>query len=102
MQFVLLSATEIQVELCRRLKKRRLAKNISQESFACKVGVSTKTINNLEKDGRCTLDTFIRCLMALGLVHELDSILKMEVASIAQIELAEKPLRQRARKPKGI
>lgn len=100
MQFDLLSATEIQIELCDRIKKQRLTKNISQESFASKVGVSTKTINNLEKDGRCTLDTFIRCLIALGLVHELDSILKTEILSISLIEAAEKPLRQRARKSK--
>lgn len=102
MQFVLSSATEIQFELCARIKSRRLDKNLSQESFASMVGVSTKTINNLEKDGRCTLDTFIRCLMSLGLVSELEPIMKSAITSIEQIESAEKPMRQRARKPKGI
>ena len=101
MQFDLLSATEVQSELCSRIRKRRLSKNISQESFASMVGVSTKTINNLEKDGRCTLDTFIRCLMSLGIISELDSILKSDVVSITQMEAAEKPLRQRARRSKG-
>lgn len=97
MEFILLSAAEIQVELCNRIKKRRLTKNISQLAFAAMVGVSTQTIKNLERDCRCTLDTFIRCLIALGLVSELESIAKTDIVSIAQLEASIKPLRRRAR-----
>lgn len=96
MEFVLLSAAEIQVELCNRIKKRRLTKNITQPAFAAMVGVSTQTIKNLEKESRCTLDTFIRCLIALGLASEMESIMKTEIVSIAQLEASIKPLRRRA------
>ena len=96
MEFVLLSAAEIQIELCNRIKKQRLTKNITQSTFAARVGVSTQTIKNLENDRRCTLDTFIRCLIALGLVAELEPVMTTEIVSIAQLEASIKPLRRRA------
>ena len=98
MKFLLLPASGVRGELCARIKKHRLAQNKTQEEFALMTGLSVRTVKNLEKDGRCTLDTFIRCLMALGVIRELEPLLSMQLTSIAQMEALEKPQRQRARK----
>lgn len=98
MKFSLLSASGVCDELSVRIKRQRLSQNRTQAEFALMSGISVRTVKNLEKDGKCTLDTFIRCLMALGLIEELESVLSTKISSIAQMEAMEKPQRQRARK----
>ena len=62
-------------ELGRRVKQRRLAKNLSQESLAEMAGVNRMTIVNLEQGRTTTLLTFVQVLHALGSLDGLESFL---------------------------
>jgi cytoskeletal protein RodZ len=100
MHFGLASITEILSELGGRLRAQRLAQGISQEDLAARAGTTSRTIKKIERDGRCTLETFLRCVMALGLIDEMESLLQLKVQSIAQMVRAEQAPRRRApRKP---
>jgi len=57
-----------------RMRGLRVNKNISQEDAAKKAGVSLRTLSSLEKDGRSTLETFIRILRALGEPEPLNAL----------------------------
>ena len=101
MDFKLSSAAEICFELSRRLKAQRLAKNIKQQELAVRAGVSVGTVKNLETHGQASLETWIRIIMALDLIHDLERLFTLKLQSIAEMERLEqlktKILRRRAR-----
>jgi len=95
--FSLALPNEICVELGARSRTRRVSLNISTEEFASRLGVSTKTIGNFERTGRCTLETFIRILEALNATADLQSVLVTQITSIAEMRTkATTATRQRA------
>ncbi len=57
------------------IRNIRLARNIPQAQLAEEAGVTTLTINRLEKGLGTTLDTFIRVLIALGIQQNLTKLL---------------------------
>ncbi|MEM7081263.1 MAG: helix-turn-helix transcriptional regulator [Pseudomonadota bacterium] len=61
--------------LGRRLEQLRLAKNINQTTLANEAGVSRRTITRLENGQGTSLDTLIRVMKALGVVHRFDTLL---------------------------
>jgi len=65
----------ILVYLGSQIRNIRLARNISQAQLAEEAGVTTLTINRLEKGLGTTLDTFIRVLIALGIQQNLTKLL---------------------------
>jgi hypothetical protein len=65
-------------------------------------GVSLGALRNLEKDGRCSLETLVAAVQALGLTGELENLFVLKRQSIAQMERAEAAARrQRASKRKS-
>lgn len=58
-----------------RARARRLMLNLSVEELAARVGISDKTLGNFERTGRCTLETFVRVLEALGALPDLQNVL---------------------------
>lgn len=75
MDFYGMSDKAILRELGRRTRRRRLAKNLSQENLAKMAGVNRMTIVNLEKGKTATLLTFIQVLHALGNLDGLENLL---------------------------
>jgi transcriptional regulator with XRE-family HTH domain len=72
---------------------------VSVEEMAERVGVSNRTLGNFERTGRCTLETFVRILEALGATADLQSVLATQSRSIDEMRAkAATATRQRARR----
>ena len=89
---------EIRAELGHRLQIQRLALGLSQAELAERAGISASTIKLIEAHGRCTLENFVRTVMALGLVDQLQSLFVLQIRSIEQMERAEKARRRAPRR----
>lgn len=87
---------EIRMELGQRLRVQRLALRLSQAELAERAGMSASTVKLLETHGRCTLENFIRIVMALGLADQLQPLFLLQLRSIEQMEQAEVAQRRRA------
>ena len=75
MNFYGMSDKAILREIGRRVKQRRLTKNLTQESLAKMAGVNRMTVVKLEQGKISTLLTFIQVLHALGSLDGLESFL---------------------------
>ena len=93
---------EICAELGSRARVRRIALNVSIDELANRLGVSSKTLGNFERTGRCTLETFIRILEVLNATSELQSVLATQNRSIEEMRANDKvAVRQRAYRKSG-
>jgi len=98
MQFIsLMRPHEVVTELGKRLQNQRLRQNLTQAALAKKLGVSVPTISNLENGKNTTLETFISVVFALGLQTELQDLFNQPSLTIAELDKAAQPKRQRAR-----
>jgi len=88
LEFGLSTVSEVSTELCSRLRSHRLSLNLKQEDLAARAGVSVGTVRNMEGKGQASIETFLRVVMALGLVSELNSLFVLRPASIQQMEAA--------------
>ncbi|MDR3220869.1 MAG: helix-turn-helix domain-containing protein [Candidatus Accumulibacter sp.] len=95
----LATPVEILQTLGNRLRRQRLAQDLSQRELAQMAGLSLGAVRKLEGDGRCSLETLVRALQALGLAGELEDLFALRRQSIVQMELAEQA-RQRQRAPR--
>jgi len=73
--YTIADSGQIEADLCKKLARIRLARNITQNFLADQAGVSVRTIRRLEKGLGVSLDTFIRVLTALGVQQNLQSLL---------------------------
>ena len=102
MDFKLSTADEIGLELAQRLKAIRLRQGIQQPELAVRAGISVGTVKAFEAKGQCTLASFLRLVRALGQESDLQSVFVAKALSIADMERAQRPSRQRApRKPRA-
>ena len=85
-----------------RVKRLRLAQNLSQQQVAQMSQGSLSSVRRLEAQGQGSLEFVVRVAQALQAVDQLDGLFAPPVQSIAQAE-AEQDLapRQRARLPKS-
>jgi putative transcriptional regulator len=98
--FSLATSPQIEKALCQKLASLRLLRNMTQAQLATQAGVSTGTLNRLEKGEGVSLDTFIRVMIALGIQANLTVLLPdPDVRPMERIRHAEKE-RQRARPSK--
>jgi DNA-binding XRE family transcriptional regulator len=98
LDFGLAGEHEIRAELGRRLQRQRLSLGLSQVELADRAGISASTVKLIEAHGRCTLENFVRTVMALGLADQLQSLFALQIRSIAQMEQAEKARRRAPRR----
>jgi transcriptional regulator with XRE-family HTH domain len=98
LDFGFASEREVRSELGQRLRSQRLLKGVSQEDLAARSGISVSTIKLIETQGQSTLENFVRVLIALGLVTEMQTLFQFKPMSIAMMEQME--LAQRARAPR--
>lgn len=83
----------IERNLCEKLERIRLLKNITQTQLAEAAGVSRRTISRMENGQGVSLDTFIRVMLALNLADHLDALLPS-----SEIRPVERVNRKRERK----
>jgi transcriptional regulator with XRE-family HTH domain len=80
--FAIAIPAEVCAELGDRARTRRLMLNLSADELAARVGISTKTLSNFERTGRCTLETFVRVLETLSALTDLQNVLSNDAGSI--------------------
>jgi len=73
--FSLATSNQIEATLCKKIEQIRLSRNITQEQLSKDAGISLRTLRRLEKGEGVSMDTFIRIMMALGIQHNLESLL---------------------------
>ena len=66
---------DIAADLAKRLRTRRLARNLTQEGFAGRSGVALGTLKKFERSGAISLVSFIRMVVALGEEAALEQLL---------------------------
>ena len=75
MNYYSMSDKAILREVGRRLRRRRLDENLSQQRLADLAGLSRTTVSDLERGAPAGMLTLIQVLRALGGLEELDAFL---------------------------
>jgi DNA-binding XRE family transcriptional regulator len=89
------SAEEISWVLAQRLKSLRVQKEIAQADMAQRMGVSRSTLNTLENTGKGSVTSWIKLVQCLGQEAQLQPLFKPVIASIADMQQQQQPVRQR-------
>jgi transcriptional regulator with XRE-family HTH domain len=101
--FKLLSIEGICLELGGRIKRLRLAQNLTQQQLADMTNSSLSSIRRLEGQGQAGLELMVSVAQALQAIDHLDSLFQQPIHTIAQAEREQLlATRQRARLPRSI
>ena len=96
-----LTARDLISEIGNRLARLRLARNVTQEALAHEAGIALRTLRRLEAGQSCTLDSFLRVAVALGLEDGIaDALPSGDIRPIERVD-ARGAERQRARPANG-
>ena len=82
--------------LGRRLARHRLNRNLTQSALAAQAGVSTLTVQRIERGHSLQATNLIRILRALGLLDNLDALVPEPAVSPIQQARMRGRIRQRA------
>jgi transcriptional regulator with XRE-family HTH domain len=85
-------------EMGRRLNRKRLDKNVSQQELAEMAGLNRTTVSEIEQGKPFAMLTFIQILRALDALDELDSLLPDPGISPLQLAKMKGKVRRRASK----
>lgn len=88
-------------ELGRRIKQRRLDRNLSQQEVAVRAGLDRTTIGALEREGRASMLTLIQVLRAMEALDELEAFLPELGPSPLELARRQGKARQRASRPRA-
>ena len=95
--YAVMPPAEVAADLAKRLKTRRLARNLTQEGLARRSGVALGTLKKFERSGAISLVSFIRLVVALGEEAVLEQLLAdQEFETLDQV-LARPKTRKRGR-----
>lgn len=95
----MMSPTELAAELGARIRRERLAQNLSQRTLASKAGISRLTVTRMEATGAATLTNVLSVLVALRRVDDLERVLLPRAAQTLDEFMGEaEPTRQRGRR----
>jgi transcriptional regulator with XRE-family HTH domain len=83
-------------EVGNRLRRTRLAQNLTVEEVSSRSGVSARTILRIEGGENFHFDNLVRLLRGLGKLSSLDAFLPEPTISPAELISREGKLRQRA------
>lgn len=96
-----ISSEAIERDICKKLERIRLLKNISQAKLAEAAGISRRTISRMENGGGISLDTFIRVMQVLNLTDHLTAMLpNSEIRPIERVGRKGKSERKNASSPR--
>lgn len=87
-------------EMGRRLQIQRLNLNVTQAELAAKMGISRRSLQNLESGRSGALVVLIRALRAIGKLDSLDAFLPESGLSPLQLARLKGRERQRAGRPR--
>lgn len=92
------TAKQLADEIGSRLARRRLARNITQDSLAASAGIGVRTLRRIEAGRPAKLDSFLRVAQALELDgHLLTAIPSHDIRPIERVDSRRGTERQRAR-----
>ena len=83
-------------ELGKRLERRRIELDITQEKAAKQAGISKRTIERIEEGKDLQLSTLIRLLRILGLVEQLEQLVPEDHLSPMMLLKLKGKIRRRA------
>ena len=86
MNFDFATEPEIRAELGKRLANIRIARGLSQAQLAAKAAIGVTTLQRFEQGEGATLSNFIRLMMALGKVEDLNILLQSKILTIDALE----------------
>ncbi|MCX6875970.1 MAG: helix-turn-helix transcriptional regulator [Verrucomicrobia bacterium] len=96
-----MSNSQIEVELGKRLRARRLERNLSQQEAAVRAGLTRRTITAVENGEGCALATLIALLRALDSLDFLENFLPIpEISPSEMFRLQEKGVTYKPRQRK--
>lgn len=99
----LCSVQDVCIELGSRIKRFRLAQNLTQQQLADMTNSSLSSIRRLEGQGQGGLELMVSVAQALQSIEHLDNLFQQPVQTIAQAEREQLlATRQRARLPRSI
>lgn len=96
MDYFSMSDRAVLREIGRRIRRKRLDKNITQQTLADRAGLSRTTISDLERGAPAGVLVLIQVLRALGALGELDAFLPDPGPSPLQLARLKGRERQRA------
>ena len=82
MSFELKTPRDVQRDLAKRFKTRRLALNLTQEGLAARAGVSWSSLKRFEHTGLIALEALLKLAMVLGCLSDFDQVSVDEGLSI--------------------
>ena len=74
MSFDLRVPQDVQRDLAKRFKARRLALNLTQEGLAARAGVSWSSLKRFEHTGLIALEALLKLAMVLGCLSDFDRV----------------------------
>ena len=99
MDLTLNTATDIVKLLCNRLRKERLARQMTQADVAARSGVGVNTVSNLEAGKNVGFENLVKVAMVLGYGDALEGLFKPRIDSLDDILRYEKSAaRQRVKR----
>ncbi|KAA0540472.1 helix-turn-helix transcriptional regulator [Citrobacter sp. wls615] len=99
MDLTLNTATDIVKLLCNRLRKERLARQMTQADVAARSGVGVNTVSNLETGKNVGFENLVKVAMVLGYGDALEGLFKPKIDSLDDILRYEKSAaRQRVKR----
>ncbi|MBJ9517105.1 helix-turn-helix transcriptional regulator [Citrobacter portucalensis] len=99
MDLTLNTATDIVKLLCNRLRKERLARQMTQADVAARSGVGVNTVSNLETGKNVGFENLVKVAMVLGYGDALEGLFKPRIDSLDDILRYEKSAaRQRVKR----
>lgn len=90
MDLTLNTATDIVKLLCKRLRKERLARQMTQADVAARSGVGVNTVSNLETGKNVGFENLVKVAMVLGYGDALEGLFKPRIDSLDDILRYEK------------
>ncbi len=102
MSMELKTPRDVQRELARRFKARRLALNLTQEGLAARSGVSWSSLKRYEYTGLIAFDAVLKLAMVLDCLGDFDRVCVDDGRSLASKsldELLREPKTRRSRRP---
>lgn len=95
--YAIMPPADVAEDLAKRLRTRRLARNLTQEGLARRSGVALGTLKKFERSGEISLVSFIRLVVALGEEEGLERLLADQGFETLEQVLAEPRTRKRGR-----
>lgn len=93
---------ELVKQLGERLRKERLAQQLTQAEVAARAGIGINTVSNLEAGRNVSFENVVRMAMLLGRQRELEELFKPALGSVEDILRYEHSARRhRVRKKAG-